>query len=135
MEITEDVVEKDRNVVFENIKKCRELGFRIALDDMGSGYTSFSDLRDYPIDVVKIDRSILNAAVDANGTALLEGMIALVHSLHIKALCEGVENQQQRELLRSLNCDFLQGYYFFRPLPQEEADRIVRENGVKAFCK
>ena len=133
IEITEDVAEKSRKTVFENITKCKKLGFRIALDDIGSGYTSFSDLRDYPIDIVKIDKSILNAAVDANGVALLDGMVALVHSLHVKALCEGVETEQQAELLRRLGCDYMQGYHFFRPLPKKEAERVLQRTGGRDF--
>lgn len=133
LEMTEDMEEKSRETVFENITECRELGFRIALDDVGSGYTSFSDLRDYPIDIVKIDRSILNAAVDENGIALLKGMIALVHSLHIKALCEGVETADQAGLLRRLGCDYMQGHYFFQPLPQKEAERVFRENSGRTL--
>lgn len=126
IEITEDIMEVHKELAFENISRCKELGFRIALDDAGSGYTSFSDLRDYPIDIVKIDRSILTAAVTEKGIALLRGMIALVHSMKMKALCEGIETEQQYRLLRDLGCDYLQGYYFFRALPKEEADRVLR---------
>ncbi|MFR0987129.1 MAG: EAL domain-containing protein, partial [Frisingicoccus sp.] len=81
IEITEDVMEKNKEMAFDNISRCKALGFKIALDDIGSGYTSFSDLRDYPIDIVKIDRSILNSAVTEQGIALLGGLIILVHSL------------------------------------------------------
>lgn len=130
LEITEDVMEIDKASAFENISKCKALGFRIALDDMGSGYTSFSDLRDYPIDIVKIDRSILNSAVNSQGIALLKGIIALVHSLGIKALCEGVETARQCQLLRQLGCDYMQGFYFYRALPSEEADRLLEERGA-----
>ena len=131
MEITEDTMEKNKKAAFENVSRCRELGFRIALDDVGSGYTSFADLRDYPIDIVKIDRSILNAAVNARGIALLEGMIALAHSLQMQVLCEGMETAQQDELLRRLNCDFMQGYFYYRALPAGEADHFLAENGEK----
>lgn len=127
LEITEDAMENNKKSAFANISKCKKLGFRIALDDAGSGYTSFSDLRDYPIDFVKIDRSILNSAVHPQGIALLKGMIALGHSLQMRVLCEGVETAQQAELLRQLGCDYLQGYYFYRALPLEEADRFLKE--------
>lgn len=127
IEITEDSLENQKKIAFENISKCKDLGFPIALDDMGSGYTTFSDLRDYPIDIVKIDRSVLNSAVNLRGAKLLRGMITLVKSLHMKVLCEGVENAQQVELLRQLGCDYIQGYYFYRPLPQEEAELILAE--------
>lgn len=120
IEITEDTMEKDKEMAFANISKCKALGFRIALDDTGSGYTSFSDLRDYPIDIVKIDRSILNAAVNPRGISLLKGMITLAHSLQMEVLCEGVETAAQKELLCQLGCDHLQGYYFYRALPKDQ---------------
>ncbi|MDO4314759.1 MAG: EAL domain-containing protein [Oscillospiraceae bacterium] len=125
IEITEDTMENNKETAFANVSRCKALGFRIALDDTGSGYTSFSDLRDYPIDIVKIDRSILNAAVNDRGIALLKGMIALAHSLQMEVLCEGVETAAQADLLRRLECDYLQGYYFYRALPKEEADRLL----------
>lgn len=129
LEITEDVMEIHKEAAFENISRCKAMGFRIALDDAGSGYTSFSDLRDYPIDVVKIDRSILCSAVNEKGIALLKGMMALVHSLGMEVLCEGVETKEQVELLRKLGCDYMQGYYFYRALPVEEAGRLLLERG------
>ena len=129
IEITEDTMEKNRTLSFENISKCQELGFQIALDDMGCGYTSFSDLRDYPINIVKIDRSILTSAVEKSGVALLQGMIALVHSLEKEVLCEGVETAEQVELLRRLGCDYLQGFYFCRPLPKDEATEFLSKHG------
>lgn len=128
LEITEDTIEKNKSTAFENISRCKALGFRISLDDAGSGYTSFSDLRDYPIDVVKIDRSILNSAVNQRGVALLNGMIALAHSLQMAVLCEGVENQPQADLLRRLDCDYMQGYFFCRVFPKEEADHFLDRN-------
>lgn len=127
LEITEDSLEGHKQNAFENISKCKAMGFRIALDDMGSGFTSFSDLRDYPIDVAKIDRSILLSAMNRQGNDLLRGMIALCHSLGMKVQCEGVETQAQLELLLQLGCDYLQGYYFYRALPQKEANRLLAQ--------
>ncbi len=130
LEITEDAMEVNKKNAFENISKCKALGFGIALDDAGSGYTSFSDLRDYPIDTVKIDRAILTSAISEKGIALLKGMISLVHSLGMKAHCEGVETTHQIDLLRQLGCDNLQGYYFYHPLPQREANRILNVSSI-----
>ncbi len=132
IEITEDAMENNKRIAFENVSQCKAMGFRVALDDVGSGYSSFSDLRDYPIDLIKIDRSILNSAVNQRGIALLKGMIALGRSLQIKVLCEGVETEQQADLLRQLSCDYMQGYYFYRALPAEEAERFLRERSGNA---
>lgn len=125
IEITEATMEKSKEAAFANISKCKDLGFQVALDDAGYGYTSFADLRDYPIDIVKIDRSVLTAAVDHRGAALLSGMIALAHSLGMEALCEGVETAEQAELLRGLGCDYLQGFYFCKVLPKEEVEKLL----------
>ncbi len=130
IEITEDAMENNKETAFANISKCKEMGFRIALDDAGSGYTSFSDLRDYPIDIVKIDRSILTSAVNPRGIALLKGMIALIQSLQMKVLCEGVEKAEQEKLLRQLGCDYMQGHYYYRALPADEADRTFKEKEI-----
>lgn len=127
IEITEDMLENDRETALQNIAQCKALGLRIALDDAGSGYTSFSDLRDYPIDVIKLDRSILNAAVSERGEALLQGMIDLAHGLRMKVLCEGVETAEQAALLKRLGCNALQGYYFYRAMPTDEAERVLAE--------
>lgn len=132
LEITEDSLEGHKQSAFDNISKCKAMGFRIALDDMGSGFTSFSDLRDYPIDVAKIDRSILLSAMNRQGMDLLRGMIALCHSLGMEVQCEGVETPAQLELLRQLGCDYLQGYYFYRALPQKEANRILAQSSAGA---
>ena len=130
IEITEDAMENDKEIAFVNISQCKEMGFRIALDDVGSGYTSFSDLRDYPIDIVKIDRSILTAAVNQRGIALLKGMISLAHSMQMEVLCEGVETADQADLLRQLGCDYMQGYYYYRGIPSEEANQLLREKAI-----
>lgn len=126
LEITEDVMENDKEAAFANISRCREMGFRIALDDAGSGCTSFSDLKDYAIDIVKIDRTILYGAEQEKGFGLLKGMIELAHSMGMEIQCEGVETEEQAKLLRRLGCDYMQGYYFYRPMPIAAAERILQ---------
>ncbi len=103
------------------------MGFSLALDDMGSGYTSFSDLQEFPIDIVKIDRDILNGAVNAKGLAVLSCLVDLGHRMKALVLCEGAETAQQVQLLQSLQCDLIQGYYYYRPMPAAEADRILQQ--------
>lgn len=132
IEITENIMKHDEKMVFENVSRSKSMGFRIALDDIGSSYTSFSNLRDYPIDIVKIDHSILNAAIDSKGVTLLKSMIDLFHSLEFGVLCEGVETIEQVELLRRISCDYMQGYYFYRVLPAQETKPVLNmnQNGI-----
>ena len=125
IEITEDAIEKDRNTATQNVRLCKELGFRVYLDDLGSGYTSLANLCDYPIDVVKIDRDILLKTESEKGKDLFAGIIALAHSLNVKVICEGVETEQQNTLVSSSACDFVQGWYYSKALPLEECESFI----------
>ena len=109
IEITEDAIEKDRETATENVKLCKELGFKVYLDDLGSGYTSLANLCDYPIDVVKIDRDILLKADTKRGKDLFSGIIALAHSLNIFVICEGVETAEQNAHVSESSCDYRAG--------------------------
>ena len=95
IEITEDSIEKNLVVAMFNIIKIKKLGFRIALDDIGSGYTSLVSLCEYPIDVVKIDREILLLAATEKGKKLFLGIVSLAHYLNLKVVCEGVETEDK----------------------------------------
>ncbi len=126
IEITEDAIEEDRETATKNVLRCKELGFRFYLDDLGSGYTSLANLCDYPIDVVKIDRDILLKTDTERGKDLFDSIIALAHSLNIKVICEGVETEEQNALVSSSDCDFIQGWYYSKPLALEECELFVR---------
>ncbi len=126
IEITEDAIEKDRETATKNVMRCKELGFRVYLDDLGSGYTSLANLCDYPIDVVKIDRDILLKIETEKGKELFVGIIALAHSMNIKVICEGVETEEQNALVSSSDCDFVQGWYYSKALPLEECESFVK---------
>lgn len=126
IEITEDSIEKDRKTATKNVVRAKELGFRIYLDDLGSGYTSLANLCDYPIDVVKIDRDILLKTELENGKKLFAGIIALAHNMDIKVICEGVETEEQNTLVSTSNCDYVQGWYYSKALPLEEYEEFVR---------
>ncbi|MBE6701259.1 MAG: EAL domain-containing protein [Ruminococcaceae bacterium] len=127
IEITEDAIEKDRENVTKNVMKCKELGFRVYLDDLGSGYTSLANLCDYPIDVVKIDRDIFLKTENEKGKSLFTGIIALAHSLNIKVICEGVETKAQNVFVSESQCDFVQGWYYSKALPLEECESFIEK--------
>ncbi len=131
IEITEDAMEKDRETATQNVRKCKELGFNVYLDDLGSGYTSLANLCDYPIDVVKIDRDILLKADNPKGKDLFSGIVALAHSLNIKVICEGVETEEQNSLVSSSDCDYIQGWFYSKPLPLEECEAFVQNYNSK----
>ncbi len=131
LEITEDALEMNMDNAKYNVVACKKMGFRVALDDMGSGYTSLSNLCDYPIDIVKIDRDILLKAEGERGRKLLLGMIAIAHGLGIEVVCEGVETEEQVRFVESTDCDYIQGWYYSRALPVKDGEAFFK-NYMKA---
>ncbi|MBQ8808520.1 MAG: GGDEF domain-containing protein [Clostridia bacterium] len=125
IEITEDAMEKNVERAMNNISECKKMGFRIALDDLGSGYTSLTNLCEYPIDVVKLDRDILLRTQKQNGKDLFCGLIALAHSLNLKVVCEGVETKEQEQLVSDTSCDYIQGWHYSKVIPVSECEEFV----------
>lgn len=126
LELTEDTLEEDNLASFRNVMACKEMGFRIALDDLGSGYSSLSDLCDYPIDIIKIDRHIIEKSKTERGRALLDAIVALGNGMGVTVLCEGVESEQERAVAKASGCDLIQGFQYSYVLPQEEAEQYFR---------
>lgn len=121
LEITEGVLLADVNQALNWLNSVRALGFRIYLDDFGTGYSSLSYLKRFPVDTVKVDKSFIrDMGINTSDRALVEAIVAMARSLGLKVVAEGVENLAQLELLRLMNCRYIQGYYFSRPLPIAE---------------
>lgn len=131
IEITEDAIEKDREIAKRNVMRCKELGFRIYLDDLGSGYTSLANLCDYPIDIVKIDRDILLKADTPKGKDLFSGIVALAHSMNMPVICEGVETEEQNTLITQSGCDFVQGWYYSKAMPERECEEFICKHALR----
>lgn len=127
IELTEDSLADNRATAYSNILYCKNAGHPIALDDLGSGYTSFSDLCDYPIDIIKIDRHITAKAGTERGKALLKGICNLAKYLGMKIVCEGVENEYENKLVYELGCDFIQGYYYSQIYSLDKAEDFLKE--------
>ena len=127
IEITEDSIEKNLDIARDNILKAKELGFHIALDDIGSGYTSLISLCEYPIDIVKIDREVLRLSEKEGGEKLLLEIISLIHNLNLKVVCEGVETDEQNILVSGSECDYIQGWYYSKALPEAAAEAFYKE--------
>lgn len=127
IEITEDSLEKNVEVARNNINKVKELGFSIAIDDIGSGYASLMSLCEYPIDMVKIDRSLLLLANKSRGRKLFFGIVSFMHDLGFKVICEGVETEEQITLVTESGCDYTQGWYYTKALPEKKAEEFYKE--------
>lgn len=128
LEITESAYTENSEIIIEKVKQLRELGFRIEMDDFGSGYSSLSMLSALPIDALKLDMQFIRSAFrEHKETRLLEAMIGLAHSFEVPTIAEGVETAEQVAALKTMGCDIIQGYYFSRPLPATEFEKFVTE--------
>lgn len=124
LEITESAM-MDPNTSEIQLKELESLGIQISLDDFGTGYSSLSYLHRLPVHGLKIDRSfIMNITDNENNKAIVESIITLAKQLELKIIAEGVETKEQLNYLQKLNCFLIQGYYFSRPLPKQEIERI-----------
>ena len=126
MEITETsyaAIEADRNATLEAL---REAGVLLLLDDFGSGYSSFGMLQNYNFDIMKIDMSFVRQIETNTKTrSIIRFIIEMAHAMDIKIIAEGAETKEQVEFLRDNGCDYIQGYYFYKPMPEKEFVKLL----------
>jgi diguanylate cyclase (GGDEF)-like protein/PAS domain S-box-containing protein len=126
IEITEGLLLNADSQVADKLLKFRDAGIQVAIDDFGTGYSSLSYLKKFDIDYLKIDQSFVrNLAIDPNDRALCEAIIVMAHKLGLKVIAEGVETEEQRNLLSNAGCDYAQGYLFSRPIPPAEFEALL----------
>lgn len=124
LEVTETALFDDRDRMLSVLKAMKKEGIKLSMDDFGSGYSSLNTLKDMPFDVLKIDREFFSEAVTSDSsTLILHKIIEMADGLGMEVICEGVENEQQVELLRSIGCRRVQGYYYAKPVP---ADKYIQ---------
>ncbi len=108
------------------MSRLRELGVKVSLDDFGAGYSSLNVLTKLPLDVLKIDKEFLkDFETDSEEKIVIPSVIAMAKKLNLDVVCEGVETIEQVKFLKEINCDYAQGYYYSKPVPQEEFDRLL----------
>jgi EAL domain-containing protein (putative c-di-GMP-specific phosphodiesterase class I) len=134
LEITESLSMEDPAATEAILAELKALGIGLAIDDFGTGYSSLAHLRRFPVDTLKIDRSFISGLDgDRDNRAIVTAIIELGHALELSVLAEGVETEAELEVLRELQCDRAQGYWFGRPQPADEATlTIERSIGVEA---
>ena len=127
LEVTENVVITDIDLVMNTIVVLQNMGIKVSIDDFGTGYSSLAYLRKLPIDKIKIDRSFIQeVASNDSDLTIVKTMVELSHGLGKRVLAEGVETQQQLQLLRNIGCDAVQGYFISRPISAEEFTKYLK---------
>lgn len=126
LELTESAVMENAESVIQMMKQIRELGIQLSIDDFGTGYSSLSYLHRFPINTLKVDRSFVNSMEDGSENGeIVRTVIALAKTLRLSVIAEGIETIHQLHQLRILGCEYGQGYLFSRPVPVDEAERLI----------
>lgn len=129
-ELTESLVLEDSVGSIEKMYELKKLGVTFSMDDFGTGYSSLSYLTQLPLSQLKIDKSFIdNIPGEKNNEMVTRTIIAMGEGMEINVIAEGVETQVQKEFLLANGCQFFQGYLFSRPLPDEELEAFLDENG------
>ena len=126
LELTESLLMQDIETATKTLHQFKDMGIQLAIDDFGTGYSSLSYLKRFPIDTLKIDQSFVrDIPKDKDDISITKAIIALAHSLRLKVIAEGVETESQQALLKSIECDEIQGYLIGHPLPVDEFRKLV----------
>ena len=125
MEVTESLYSENTEIIISQLKKVQELGFMIEMDDFGSGYSSLGLLSSFPLNILKLDISFVRNFRE--NEIVIENIIKMAHRLGLLTVAEGAETNEQVATLKTLGCDFIQGFYFSKPLPIEEYEKYIND--------
>ena len=129
LEITESMVIHHPEHAIELLTAIKKMGVRLAIDDFGTGYSSLGQLKNFPIDTLKVDRSFIrDIATNVGDKAITEAIIAMGKTLSLTVVAEGVETIEQESFLRAHACDEMQGYYFSKPIDGEAFATLLKQN-------
>lgn len=130
VEITERERETDAQKLIENLKQLKAAGFRVFLDDYGNGVTCVNDLTLYPLDIVKIDRSLLLKAETEQGNKAYRALVDMAAKLGVTVVCEGIETEEQNRFARDAGCHYGQGFLFFKPTEQNRVFEMIHRCSI-----
>jgi len=126
LEITETIAMQDAESSINKMHHLKELGVKLSMDDFGTGYSSLSYLHQFPLDVLKIDRSFVKDIMgNSEDGAIARAVIAMAHSMNLKVIAEGVETEEQYDFLRDHDCEVIQGYLISQPVPADEFEKLL----------
>ncbi|MBP5183924.1 MAG: EAL domain-containing protein [Lachnospiraceae bacterium] len=130
LEMTESAYMDNPDQLLMTLAKLKEKGFHVEMDDFGSGYSSLNTLKDVPVDLLKLDMKFVSeSANNARGGSILSSVIHMAHGINLPVLAEGIETRQQADYLKTINCIYMQGYLFSKPIPAEEFEKLIAERG------
>ncbi len=131
LEITESAYTENPGQIIETVSRLRQLGFVMEMDDFGNGYSSLNMLNQMPIDVLKLDMGFIQSeTAKPLSRGVLQFIMELARWMHLSVVAEGVETKEQLERLTEIGCDYVQGYYFAKPMPSDEFEVLLREQAV-----
>ena len=135
LELTEGILVNNPTIAQRKLKMLKDSGFVLSLDDFGTGFSSIGYLRQFPFDILKVDRSFVRD-IGMNGTAnaLLQSLVSLGDALELTVIAEGIENEDQLKLLRLMRCGFIQGFLFSRPVSADDIDALLAKESEQAWA-
>ena len=128
LEITESILMDNAEMAAAQLRQLSAMGMKISIDDFGTGYSSLSYLNTFPLDNLKIDQAFVKNINSMENATLAKAVVTLANSLNLKTIGEGVETETQKEVLRSIGCDVIQGYLLSKPVPAEGATKLLAES-------
>ncbi|MBO6206456.1 MAG: EAL domain-containing protein [Lachnospiraceae bacterium] len=136
IELTESAFFDDKTALVSTIKKLKEFGFVVSMDDFGAGYSSLNSLKDMPLDVLKLDAEFFRGdSEDGRGEIVISEALQLAKKLHMRTVAEGVEAREQVDFLAEKGCDMIQGYYYSKPLPKSDFESRLKEEMQKVAAE
>lgn len=132
IEITESIYNNMGSVADENIRALSEMGFAIALDDYGTGYSNIQRILRLPLDMVKIDKSLVDGMIETNGLSVLKNTVNMMKDIDMELVVEGVESKEVLDAVVDMGCDFVQGYYFSKPLPADKFIEFLKAHNLSS---
>ena len=127
LEVTE-TLDNDPEALAETVERLKAAGFKTEIDDFGAGYASYYELSSIEYDILKIDKSIIDTISEQRGELLIKELLSLSKQLNMKVIAEGVESKDQADFLKENGCDAIQGYYYSKPLPQNEFEEYLSKH-------
>ena len=126
LEVTESLFTEQFDKLAKILRECQQRGVEVELDDFGTGYSSLSMFQMLPLDIIKFDMSFVKGLDSPKQARIMAACVNLVHTLGMKTVAEGVETSQQLDKVKSMGLDMIQGYYYSRPLPEDEFERYLQ---------